>query len=87
MNLTAEGVNEHGVAMCECRPHGRVHAWEPGEWCSLDRVIPRLHAPDEIIFCPQCFQHADSCQAPEEHVAAWWIMAPVRPFEPADLDP
>ena len=26
--------------MCRCRPHGAVHAWEPGESCSPDRVDP-----------------------------------------------
>jgi len=79
--LTANGINEHGVAMCVCG-NKRLHAWEPGEWCG-DRVVP---PGDEIIFCPRCVQHADSCQAPEEHTTAWWIMAPVRLFEPSDLD-
>lgn len=33
------GHNAAGVAMCACKPYGRVHAWEPGEWCG-NRVIP-----------------------------------------------
>jgi hypothetical protein len=39
--LDARGVNEHGVAMCQCKPFGPVHAWEPGEWCSSERVVPK----------------------------------------------
>lgn len=34
------GVNEHGVAMCDCKPFGRAHAWEPGESCNPTRAIP-----------------------------------------------
>jgi hypothetical protein len=40
MKLDANGVNEHGVAMCACKPGRSVHAWEPGEWCSPRRVLP-----------------------------------------------
>jgi hypothetical protein len=39
-NLDGNGINEFGVAMCECKPFGPIHAWEPGEWCSPERVIP-----------------------------------------------
>jgi hypothetical protein len=39
------GINEHGVAMCECG-NKRPHAWEPGEWCG-DRVIPADAAAEE----------------------------------------
>lgn len=47
MKLTADGINEHGVAMCQCG-NKRVHAWEPGEWCG-DRVIPgRAILPSEM---------------------------------------
>ena len=38
--LSADGCNEHGVAMCECKPYGPVHAYEPGEWCSPERKVP-----------------------------------------------
>lgn len=38
MKLSADGYNEHGVALCECG-NKRLHAWEPGEWCSPYRVI------------------------------------------------
>ena len=38
--LDANGVNEHGVAMCECGEK-RSHAWEPGESCSPERVVPQ----------------------------------------------
>jgi hypothetical protein len=34
------GVNEHGVLMCECKPFGPPHAYEPGEWCSPEHVTP-----------------------------------------------
>jgi hypothetical protein len=43
--MDANGVNEHGVAMCQCKPFGSVHAWEPGEWCG-DRVVPQRPHPD-----------------------------------------
>lgn len=39
MRLDEKGVNEHGVAMCECG-NKPAHAWEPGESCG-DRVIPK----------------------------------------------
>jgi hypothetical protein len=38
LKLDSNGVNEHGIAMCECG-NKRPHAWEPGESCG-DRVIP-----------------------------------------------
>lgn len=41
------GTNEHGVTMCKCRPFGPVHAWEPGESCSPNRVVPTLHVSAE----------------------------------------
>lgn len=37
--LDANGVNQYGVAMCECG-NKRVHAYEPGEWCG-DRMLPK----------------------------------------------
>lgn len=37
--LDEKGVNKHGVAMCECG-NKPAHAWEPGESCSPERVIP-----------------------------------------------
>lgn len=44
--LDANGVNEHGVAMCQCKRFGPVHAWEPGEWCG-ERVVPK--PPSAVI--------------------------------------
>lgn len=38
--MDAKGFNEHGVLMCECKPYGRAHAYEPGEWCSPTHVLP-----------------------------------------------
>lgn len=38
--MDAKGYNEHGVLMCECKPYGRAHAYEPGEWCSPVHVMP-----------------------------------------------
>ena len=46
MALTADGYNEHGCAMCECG-NKRPHAWEPGEWCSPERVIPAVEEREE----------------------------------------
>lgn len=40
VKLDADGYNEYGVAMCECKRFGPIHAWEPGEWCSPKRVVP-----------------------------------------------
>lgn len=39
------GTNEYGVTMCACKPSGRVHSYEPGEWCSPSRVVPDLRFP------------------------------------------
>lgn len=39
MKLDANGVNEHGVQMCDCKRNGPIHAWEPGEWCG-PLVVP-----------------------------------------------
>jgi hypothetical protein len=38
--MDAKGYNEHGVLMCECKPFGPAHAYEPGEWCSPQHVMP-----------------------------------------------
>jgi hypothetical protein len=38
--MDAKGYNEHGVLMCECKPYGRAHAYEPGESCSPTHVMP-----------------------------------------------
>lgn len=37
--------NESGLAMCACG-NKRVHAWEPGEFCSPQRVIPTATASE-----------------------------------------
>lgn len=39
-----QGINEHGVLMCECG-NKRPHAYEPGEWCSPVRVLPKSAQP------------------------------------------
>lgn len=40
-----QGINENGVQMCECKRYGPPHAWEPGESCSPERVIPAASKP------------------------------------------
>lgn len=42
------GVNAYGVLMCECKPFGAPHAYEPGEWCSPEHVEPTGQR------CPNC---------------------------------
>lgn len=44
MKLDEKGVNEHGVAMCECG-NKPAHAYEPGEFCG-ERVIPSAADPE-----------------------------------------
>lgn len=44
-DLTPDGYNRYGVAMCKCRRYGPVHAWEPGESCASTRVVPVVLAP------------------------------------------
>jgi hypothetical protein len=38
--MDAKGYNEHSVLMCECKPFGPAHAYEPGESCSPTHVMP-----------------------------------------------
>jgi hypothetical protein len=38
--LDSNGVNQHGVTMCGCKPYGGIHVHEPGEFCNPKWVNP-----------------------------------------------
>lgn len=65
IELDAEGRNKNGVLMCECKPYAGPHAYEPGEWCSPEHVLPidaRLAAAeqqrDRLLEAVRTLRHA-----------------------------
>jgi hypothetical protein len=45
-SVDAKGYNGFGVKMCDCKPYGRPHPYEPGEWCSPNWVQPQPTDPN-----------------------------------------